>query len=219
MEEQIRIVVNFYLIVTSLKYKIRSAWDKEHWNILCERVESVAEHTFGTCVLAIGLNSQFKFDIDINKVLKTLIVHEIGEALIGDITPFDNISPEQKAEIEHKAVKKVLNGLYEEEEIYNLLLEFDEGKTKEAKFAYLCDKMEADLQAKVYQDMGYQRSLDDQEGNVVFKSSKVKEMLINGAKTPFDIWYEWDKDKFENDPVFKEMLDYIKDNNLNIIKR
>jgi len=33
-----------------------------------------------------------------------LIIHEIGEVLIGDITPFDNITPEQKQRVEHQAM-------------------------------------------------------------------------------------------------------------------
>ena len=213
MEEQIKTAMRFYLIATSLKYKIRSAWDEKHWNIKNDRLESIAEHVYGVCILAISLNSQFNFDIDINKTLKMLLLHEIGETIIGDITPFDNITPKEKAEIEHEAMRKVLEGLYEADEIYALLLE--EGQTNEARFAYLCDKLEADIQAKVYQDKGYQRSLDDQEGNLVFNSPKINQMIDNGALTAFDIWYEWDKSKFEKDPIFKEILDYIKDNDLN----
>jgi len=79
--------------------------------------------------------------------------------------------------------------------------------------------MEADIQAKVYEDAGYQHSLDDQANNVVFKSSKVAEMIANGATTAFDIWYEWDKNKFIADPIFKEILEYVKNNNCNIKTR
>lgn len=218
MEEQIKTAMRFYLIATSLKYKIRCGWDENHWNINSNRLESIAEHVYGVCILAISLNSQFNFDIDINKTLKMLLLHEIGETIIGDITPFDNITTKEKAEIEHKAMRKVLEGLYEADEIYALLLEFDEGQTNEARFAYLCDKLEADIQAKVYQDKGYQRSLDDQEGNVAFNSPKINRMIENGASTAFDIWYEWDKSKFENDPVFKYLLDFIRDNDLNVEK-
>ena len=97
--------IRFYLLATKLKYKIRSGWDKIHWNVSSDRIESIAEHVYGTCILAISLDSEFKSNIDLNKVLKMLTIHEIGEVLIGDITPFDNVTPEQKAEIEHKAMK------------------------------------------------------------------------------------------------------------------
>lgn len=216
MEDRIESAMRFYLLATKLKYKIRSGWDKNHWNVSSERVESVAEHVYGTCILAISLNSNFELNVDIDKVLKMLILHEIGEVLIGDITPFDKVTPEEKARIEHKAMQNVIGDLINKDELFNLLLEFDEHNTNESKFAYLCDKMEADIQAKVYQDKGFQHSLDDQEGNVVFKSSIVNEMIENGAKTAFDIWYEWDKSKYDNDPVFQKTLSFIKNNNTNI---
>lgn len=153
------------------------------------------------------------------KVLKTLVIHEIGEVLIGDITPFDKTTQEQKEELEHKAMQEVLGDLYTKDELYSLLLEFDEHKTKEAEFAYLCNKLEADIQAKVYQDKGYQHNLDEQDNNVVFKSSRIKEMLNNGATTAFDIWYEWDKDKYKDDEVFKKVLKHVKDNDMNFKKK
>ena len=145
-----------------------------------------------------------------------LIIHEIGEVKIDDITPFDGITLEQKAEIEHEAMKDVIGDLIKKEEFYNLLLEFDEHETKEAKFAYLCDKLEADIQAKVYQDMGFQHGLDDQKNNVVFKSERIKKMLDDGAQTAFDIWYEWDKSKYDDEPAFSKTLRYIKNNNTNM---
>ena len=154
--------------------------------------------------------------MDMEKVLKMLTIHEIGEVLIGDITPFDNITVEEKAEMEHKAMKEVLGELFAKEDLFSLLIEFDEHDTKEANFAYLCDKIEADIQAKVYQDMGYQRELDDQESNVVFRTPRITQMIEQGAKTAFDIWYEWDKAKFLDDPIFTETLQYINKNNTNI---
>ena len=216
MENQMKDVMRFYLLATKLKYRIRSGWDKSHWNVKSERIESIAEHVYGTCILAISLDAEFKLDLDMEKVLKMLTIHEIGEVLIGDITPFDDITSEEKTELEHKAMKNVIGDLIKKEELYNILLEFDEHKTKESKFCYLCDKIEADIQAKVYQDKGYQRSLDDQEGNVVFSNPNINEMIENGAKTAFDIWYEWDKSKYEKDPIFKELLSYIKSNNINL---
>ena len=216
MEEKIKEAMRFYLYATKLKYKIRSGWDKNHWNIKSERIESIAEHVYGVSILAIAINSEFDLDIDMEKVLKMITIHEIGEVLIGDITPFDNITPEQKEEMEHKAMLDVLGNLCQRDELFKLLLEFDEHKTKESQFAFLCDKMEADIQAKVYQDRGEQRTLEDQEHNVVFNNSKAQKMVEEGASTAFDIWYLWDKTKYEESPIFQKVLTYIKENNTNI---
>src|SRR5574344_507425 len=93
--------MRFYLLATKLKYKLRSGWDSKHWNVSSERLESIAEHVYGTLILAMSLDSamalesEFQSQINFDKVLRMLITHEIGEVLIGDITPFDNITPEQ----------------------------------------------------------------------------------------------------------------------------
>ena len=152
MDKRIEDSVRFYLLATKLKYKIRSGWDSKHWNVTNERIESIAEHVYGTSILAISLKYGCNLDVDMEKVLKILAIHEIGEVLIGDITPYDNVTPQEKEEIEHKAMMGVLGEIAGKEELFSLLLEFDGHETKEAKFAYLCDKLEADIQAKVYQD-------------------------------------------------------------------
>lgn len=215
-DEKINNAMKFYLLATQLKYKIRSGWDQNHWHVKSERIESIAEHVYGTCILAISLESEFPFDIDLEKVIKMLTIHEIGEVLIGDITPFDKTTLEEKVKLEHKAMQDVLSSLAKREELYELLVEFDEKDTNEAKFAYLCDKLEADIQAKVYQDAGCQRELSDQTGNVVFNTPLVQDMVKNGAKDAFDIWYEWDKSKFTEAPVFEKTLGFVKNNNMNV---
>ena len=73
--------------------------------------------------------------------------------------------------------------------------------------------MEADLQSKVYQDMGCHHSLDEQTNNVVFKNAKAQQMVADGAKTAFDIWYEWDKSIYTDDEVFAQMLNYANEHN------
>lgn len=210
MEEKLKNSMRFYMFATQLKYKIRSGWDKSHWNVSKDRVESIAEHVYGTCILALSIDSEFKTNLDINKVIKMLVLHELGEVIIGDITPFDNITPEEKMKKEHEAMIEVIGDLVNQEEFLSLLFEFDEKKTKEAIFAHHCDKLEADIQAKVYQDMGCQHPLDEQEDNVVFKSNKVQQMVKDGAQTAFDIWYEWDKSLYYDDEDFARLLDYVR---------
>lgn len=213
MEERLKSTMRFYLLATQLKYKIRSGWDETHWNVSKERIESIAEHIYGTCILALSIDSEFETHLDINKVIKMLVLHEPGEVVIGDITPFDNISPEEKMEKEHTAIKEILGDLIKKEEYFSLLVEFDKKETKESIFAFHCDKLDADIQAKVYQDMGCQSPLDKQNNNVVFNSKRVQQMVQGGAKTAFDIWYEWDKGLYSDDERFLALLDYIKEIN------
>lgn len=213
MKEKLKSTMRFYILATKLKYKIRSGWDENHWNVTKERIESIAEHVYGTCILALSIDSEFETNLDIDKVIKMLVLHEIGEVIIGDFTPFDNVTPEEKMEKEHAAIRNILGDLVKKDEYFSLLLEFDERKTKEAKFAYHCDKLEADIQSKIYQDMGCHNPLDKQENNVTFKSQRANQIVQDGAKSAFDIWYALDKKLYNDDTIFSNILDFVKEIN------
>ena len=49
-------------------------------------------------MLAIAIHSEYKMDIDISKAIQMLVIHELEEVIIGDITPFDNVTQQQKEE-------------------------------------------------------------------------------------------------------------------------
>lgn len=206
-------IMRFIILNKKLKETIRTGWDNNHWNIIGNR-ETIAEHVVGTIGLVIAFDMYNDLDIDINKVITMLSIHEVGEILIGDITPFDNVTKEEKMKIEHTAMQKVLESLDKKEELFNLLLEFDKQETNDAKFARYCDKLEADIQSKVYYEKGLHHSLDDQENNIVFKSKKVRDMIDNGAKNPFDIWYNWDLSIYKDNDTFVKTLEYINKNNI-----
>jgi 5'-deoxynucleotidase YfbR-like HD superfamily hydrolase len=72
-----------------------------------------------------------------------------------------------------------LKDLIDGEKIEKLFLEFDEHKTKESLFAYQCDKLECDLQSKLYDEEGCV-DLSKQDGNASFKDSDVQELLKTG---------------------------------------
>lgn len=206
-------ILKFYYYNHTLKSKLRTGWDKEHWNIESEneRVEMISDHITGAVGLAFAFGSEFKYEIDINKVLKTLMIHEIGEAIIGDVTPFDNVSPEQKHELEHMAMKQVLGNLNKCDELYQSLLDFDACINPIDKFSHYCDKLEADLQSKVYQEKGFHHSLDNQSNNIVMKSRIVQTMITSGlATTPFDIWFLYDKGIYEFDIDMQEFFSTLK---------
>lgn len=212
--EKNREIFRFYYINRGLKNKLRSGWDSTHWNVSGQRIERISEHVIGTIALAIALDLEFDFKINLDKVINTLSIHEIGEIFIGDITPFDGITSEEKKEIEHSAMKKAVGNLFDSDKMLDMLYEFDEQKTNDSKFAHYCDKLEADIQSKVYQDMGCHHPLNEQGNNVVFKSSKVQKMLEDGAQTAFDVWYEWDKSIYKKEETFTKVLKYIKDNKI-----
>ena len=59
-------VLQFYVLCNRLKNLIRSGWID--WNVQRDRIESVAEHIYGTQMLAIAMYSEFNYDLDLSKV-------------------------------------------------------------------------------------------------------------------------------------------------------
>lgn len=86
------------------------------------------------------------------------------EIYIGDLTQFQ-VSKEEKNKIGDEAVSKVLDGLLDKKEIENIILEFDDKITNEAK-------LECDLQCKLY-DEENSVDLNNQNSNTTFSDSKV----------------------------------------------
>lgn len=202
-------VIKFYVLCNRLKNLIRTGW--KDWNVQSERLESVAEHVYSTQMLALAIYKEYQYDIDIKKVLMMLAIHEIGETVIGDLTQFQ-ISKEEKEKIEHAAVHNILSGLLNSSDIESLYLEFDERKTKEALFSHHCDKLECDLQAKLYGEEGCV-DLTKQEDNKSFYDANVQK-LLKKEKTWEKMWLSFGQERYGYDENFLAISNFAKDNEI-----
>ncbi len=202
-------VINYYVLCNRLKKVIRTGW--LDWNIRSDRIESVAEHVYGTLMLAISMYSEFKYNLDLSKVLYMLAVHELEEIYLGDLTMFQ-IDKEEKKKKGHEAVAKVLKGLKNKEEIMNLIIEFDDRKTPEALFAYQCDKLECDLQARIY-DLSGACDLKDQNNNHTINDPLVKDLLNSGSSFS-EMWLSFGQKIYPYDDNFLKVSNYALNNNI-----
>lgn len=204
-------VIKYYMLCNTLKNVIRTGWKK--WGVKRERIESVAEHVFGVQQLAIAIFYEYKYNLDLKKVIMMLAVHELEEVGIGDLTQFD-ISEEEKQDIGHKVVHKILSEVIEAPDIENLIFEFDERKTEEALFAHLCDKLEGDIQCKIY-DEENTVNIKEQLSNPIFEDEYVKTVTENKEnRTWSDLWLSVTKEKYVKDANFQELWKYIYENDI-----
>ena len=210
MEKEQR-VINYYVLCNKLKNVIRTGW--LDWHVNRNRLESIAEHIYGTQMLAIAMKYEYNYDIDIMKVIFMLAIHELGETIIGDLTMFQ-ISKEEKEQIEHAAVHRILSNILDGEKIEKLFLEFDAHETKEAIFAYQCDKLECDLQCKIYDEEGCV-DLENQNGNNTIENDKVKDLLKNNNSWS-DMWLIFGRQTYPYDESFQSVSKYAQNNNINI---
>ena len=206
---RVRNVLGFYVLCNRLKDVVRTGW--KAWNVERERLESVAEHIYSTQMLAIAMHKEFDYDLDLEKIIYMLAVHELEEIVIGDLTLFD-ITPEEKEKRGREAVKEVLCNLSNSLDVEALTVEFSEKNTPEALFAYYCDKLDCDIQAKLYDE---EKCVDfnNQENNPYISIDRVAK-LMKENKTWSEAWIETDRKIYSKDDNFLSVLDYIKSNNL-----
>ena len=109
-------------------------------------------------------------------------------------------------------VKGKLKNIIGKEEILSLIDEFNERETKESKFAYHCDKLECNLQMKLYEQEGC-LDINNQPNNPVLNYPEVRKVLDN-QNSISNAWIEFDRSKYEDDSVFIEIINWLKNNKI-----
>ena len=198
-------IINYYLYINKLKNKIRTGWIEI--GIDKERLESVAEHIYGCLMLSIAIDSEYNLELDMYKVLKMLTIHELDEVTKPDFTLRSGISKEEKNKIGRESTEKVASCISSRDELISITDEFNEGKTKEARFCYLVDKLKCDMQAKVY-DLEGHFLIEKAKEDLPYFGSRAEEIEKN-AKSASDYWILYDKEKFENDKIFKSLCEQL----------
>ena len=209
MGSKIKNLVKFYTLCNKLKDVIRKG--PLVWNANRVRIESVAEHIYGVQMLAISIYYQFNYKLDLNKVIFMLAIHELEEIEIGDLA-FYETTQEEKLIKGKEATDYILKDFLGKDEISNLLDEYNERKTDESKFAYHCDKLECDIQMKLYDQEGC-FDLSKQLNNPIINDPSVRKVL-DSEKNISNAWIEFDRSKYEDDKNFIEIIEWLKENEI-----
>ena len=199
--EEIQKIIDLHKLCYRLKNTLRTGWI--NWQVKGVRVESIAEHIFGCCMLAVGLYSTTKPNIDINKVITMIMLHETEEIIIGDITMFDLEQLKTKREKGREAVMTIFKDFPNSNHFVDIIEEFEANETLEAQFAKQCDKMEADLQARLYEGNYDIDSVEDR----FFADIRTIDAINNGYDTVSEQFLQNDMHLYKNE--FKEIADYL----------
>jgi putative hydrolases of HD superfamily len=113
-----------------------------------DRHENDAEHSWHLAMMAIVLAEYSNTPIDVLKVLKMVLIHDIVEIDTGDVFLHDTSKNHTNTEEETIAAKRIFGMLPPEqaEEFISIWEEFEAGQTNEAKFAKAMDRFEPLLQ-------------------------------------------------------------------------
>ncbi|MBC6974088.1 HD domain-containing protein [Bacillus sp. Xin] len=139
-------ILKVIALAEKLKYEMRHSW------LSNGRQESVAEHTWRMSLMAVLVQPYLDKEVNMENLLKMVIIHDLVEAEAGDIPAFDTMNSEQlqlqKQENEQKAILNIKHTLEGPlgNELYDLWMEFEEKETYEAKVANALDKLEVKIQ-------------------------------------------------------------------------
>ena len=168
-------IIDFLVEIGKLKKMPRRGWVINQ----IKNPESIAEHTFRAAILSWVLAKR-KRGINIERLLKIALIHDLCEVYAGDITPYDSILPRNKKKLKElmktwprfsnaqknknilKKRKKETAGLDKllsklppdlkslQHEIKSLWLDYENGLTPEGRFFKQADRLENFLQALEY---------------------------------------------------------------------
>ena len=109
------------------------------------RHESVAEHSWRLALMAYWVSDEFP-ELDMNKVIKMCLIHDLGEAFTGDIPTFEKTAQDEQKETQllflwARSLPEPFGS-----EMCELYQEMDARKTPEAKLYKALDNLEAVIQ-------------------------------------------------------------------------
>ena len=133
--------IEFLRRAEGLKDTMRSAYTSEG------RVESVADHTWRLCLFAITF-ADLMPGVDVLKLLKMCLLHDLGEVVDGDIPAPDQANQPSKSDKERRDFESGIVSLPEalRSEFLSLWDDYEYVRTNEAVTAKAIDKLETILQ-------------------------------------------------------------------------
>ena len=163
--------IEFIREIDKLKYIFRKTK-----LINSDRPENDAEHSWHLAMMAIVLAGHANEPIDLEKVMKMVLIHDIVEIDSGDVFVYDTAKNHDNFDEELKAARRIFGILPEEqaEEFINLWIEFEEMKTPESKFARALDRLEPLLQ-NASNNGGTWREFDVKYDKVIEKKKAIKD--------------------------------------------
>jgi putative hydrolase of HD superfamily len=144
MHQDITALLTFIKRAEKLKTELRHSWLSD-----TNRQESVAEHSWMMALMAMTIMESIDLPLDKLKVMKLVTIHDLAEAITGDIPSFEQSARrDNKYEAEKAALIAITAGLppATTKEFLDLWEEMEAKQTPEAKLAQCLDKVEVLIQ-------------------------------------------------------------------------
>ncbi len=165
-----RQILDLILRISALKRTARTGWNMTPPPPFKPRsvpdAESVADHSWSLALLALAAADELS--LDGFKMVSMALVHDLAESVTTDIVVATIIDPEEKARV--KALKRLAEDAAMQDifsplgdwgrRMYALWREYEDGTSEEARVLHELDKLEACIQAVVYEEAGHPADAD-----------------------------------------------------------
>lgn len=146
--------LSFFHLLERLKTTKRAGWRR----FGIDNGESISDHMYRMSILTMTAPSSVTSKLDIPRCTRMALVHDMAEALVGDITPVDNVTKEEKSRRESETMDYIctkllgkFNGGLNGQDIRKLWQEYEDSETPESLFVHDIDKIELLLQMNEYE--------------------------------------------------------------------
>lgn len=159
--------------------------------------ESISDHMYRMSLITMFPPPSLSSKINIPHCTKMALVHDMAKALVGDITPMDEVTKHEKNRREEttmdyftKSLLGKVNGGIPGKEINDIWREYEDGETLESKFVHDVDKIELVLQMLDY-ERAHENKLDLGDFSWVasrIELDEVKEWAAEVLREREDFW-------------------------------
>ncbi|KAF1942126.1 HD domain-containing protein [Clathrospora elynae] len=144
----------FFHLLERLKTTRRAGWCR----FGIHDCESISDHMYRMSIITMMAPSSISATLDILRCCQMALIHDMAEALVGDLTPVDPVSKEEKSRRESTTMDYICTNLlgkfnngFNGKNVRALWQEYEDSKTKESIFVHDVDKIELLLQMVEYE--------------------------------------------------------------------
>ncbi|KAL1297048.1 hypothetical protein AAFC00_004637 [Neodothiora populina] len=146
--------VPFFHLLERLKTTKREGWRR--FGIV--HGESISDHMYRMSILTMFAPASLSSRVNVPHCTRMALIHDMAEALVGDITPVDGVSKSEKSRREAETMDYICNDLLGKvgsgltaQDIRNIWQEYEDSVTLESKYVHDIDKVELLLQMVEYE--------------------------------------------------------------------
>lgn len=180
--------VKLFMIFDILGDTVRSGMIQ--WQIERERLEDVNNHILDLILIAKILKKYLPTSIDMGKIIDYIIVHDLPEAITGDITKFEGISDDEINRVTKLAMDYIITNFGHIIDFANLMPAYEEKRDLESKIVKMIDKVHSATTFIKYQA---EKDIDMNKPTIMhsLRYNPFVDKMINEGYDLADMFYEF----------------------------